>query len=555
MAAEVAQSLTETAEGKQFLSALTDYVREAIVRNKEGGKSNISFSEVLKQSGVEATDIFKIPSMQGALTGEQLKKYEATLDSILNASVQTGVRNGSSVAKTAEELLDYQQQAITEVASNFQTLNDPNASQQAKEQAAMSIKQLSQSNLGDVHDKKSPFVQYREKGPGWFNDDARFEGFDSADLAGLLAEPEQLEAEDYFVTDKLDQRGSTYRENVGNIEYEDLPERKLAQVADIDPRVVGDNELIDPAIADAIVSRWDDPDFLNSIDETGINAIDSSLDYFNELIENDGRDAVSDAIYNRKTRDAIQRQKATIDTALSRLSDRGMGSSGGVLQAYLQGAGMTQQAQFDAAMEAAAAAQERRDSAAESRAIHGNARQMFEEGRAKTMAEAIDKATKERAQMKWDTADQNTDKFTDAADKNFDWAGTQARDNASLADSAYHDEFDAGRQETFARNRNDERVEREVYATGTGGVISDAATQERIDTGNRAAREAGKGAAVGQINTSIDQGVQQQLANQGEDKAPTGWDYASAILSGVPVVSQGIDTISGLASLSEKDKK
>lgn len=552
MAAKTSEELMADAPDS-LTSALTRFAEQAIKHNGGGGKTRMSISDAFKKAGVDPRKFFGVTSMQGRLSGAELQKYDAVVDSILNASYEDGTRNPTAVINGLAELIDYQSAALEEVARNFETLSDPNASKQDKDKARASIDELGQRDMGDRLDPNSPLAGFREKGEAYFNDDARY-ARDPEDLAQMLDDPEQFDAEDYLVADALDQRGRAYRENRQNIDYEDVPTRDLASVADIAAREVGADELIDPAIADYLISKWEDQDFVDNIDMSGQQAMARSLQYFDDVVANDGRDAVTEAHMNRMTREAEMRRRAGVDAALAKLDARGMSGSGGQLQAYLQGAGQSQAAQFDAAMEAAAMAQQRKDAAAEQRAVHGRAMQLLEEGRAKTMADAIDMATRERTQMRWNTEQANADKATNAADQNFEWEGTQARDNARLQDSAYHDQFEGARQEAFARNRDAEASERQIYTTGVGGTLQDSVTRRSVDEGNRAATEAGKAAAVGQVNTATQLGIQQQQVDQQNPDDANFWDYLGAVAGFVPGAAQTIDAVGGLFDDDKKKK-
>ena len=454
---------------KEQQLAVNQYAAAINRRNREhGGRVAVSLDN--ETLGDFAGLLVRVPPPPENLSPEQAAQYQAAVQDILSSTFETGVRNAPSIAESIADFAEYQQQAINQITEDFSTLANPEASAGERQNATQSIRTLAKPRTGDVKDPNSTFANYRANGDSYFNTGQYTADIPPAQRQEALIEaaqgfqgiPTQLNPSDYYRTPGAQQLINQARQDRANIQYNPTPQAQAsyapaasqwqtayapaaaqwqaaqagaaaqwqaAQVAatelaalealrdpassyaQLGARQIWNDELIDSTPVDMVFSEWEDPEYLASISTKGTEALEQGIDYFQELVANDGRDAVSEAYFHAKQQEAEQLRRSTIQAALRDLDARGMAGSGSELQANIQGANQSMKSQFDAAMQAAAIAQQRKDHAAQMQADLGKAHRMMAFGEAATIDDALRQIRMARGQLEFATQENNTGKM------------------------------------------------------------------------------------------------------------------------------------------------
>lgn len=290
-----------------------------------------------------------------------------------------------------------------------------------------------------------------------------------------------------------------------NVQYSSMPTAQAAQVQGPSERRVGSDEMIDDAAIRMITSRWEDPEYFTDIDPRGIDAMNSSLGYFGDLVESEGLDAVSQAHYNRMTGEAEQRRRSTLEAAIQELESRGMGTSGAEFQAQIQGSGQSMKAMYDAALESKALAQQRKDAAAQQQAMVGEAVRKLQFGEAATMEEALRQVGMARGELEFARQQENTATLTGTRESAQRFREAEAVQNAIHQQEANIQNMKEQAAELRAQNRFQEAASLEEYVQRAQAQVEQAKMQNQANIQNMISANT----EYGSRNRSMEEGVLQ----------------------------------------------
>lgn len=490
-------------------TAVNNYAAAINKRNREhGGRVGVSLSN--PTLGIDPRTFINVPNPEGLSPDQQLA-YNNAVKTILESQFKTGLQTGEANAGAIEDFIEFQQSAIAKVADSFEDLNSgDNGKVQTAQQT---INNLVRSDYGDLNDNNSPLENFRREGSSYFQGTNNIAQSPLQQAAyGALEQPTQLNAADYQIGNDirdLVQQSQQARQNISYNQiptasaarlgptttasasqiapiqqiqdpsgrYAATPSMRAAQVAAVpgirDPagnymatpqggaarveyvqprRADYADEMINSAPVDMVFSEFEDPSYYEGIDRSGIDAMGRGMQYFSDLLDNEGHDAVSDAYFHRKQQEAEQNRRANIEAALRDLDTRGMGTGGAALQARVSGANQSMKSQFDAAMESAAMAQQRRDNAAQMQADIGAAHRQILFGEARDMDEALRQVRTTRGQLEFSTQAENTQTITNTREAAQRFEEAKALQNAMMENNMNLANLDARLQAAQQRN-------------------------------------------------------------------------------------------------------
>jgi hypothetical protein len=232
---------------------------------------------------------------------------------------------------------------------------------------------------------------------------------------------------------------------------------------------------------------------------TGRDATTSAIGQYKQLLASGGHDAVSDANMARQLGSAEMHARAMREAAVENAKERGAYTGGAGLQAELSAASDMSREGHTAALESAALAQARRDSATQSMGNLGtnlqttdqnaaNSRNDFNNKQAagqdawsKTYGDWAQTAGEEKADLRGQSATQNWNRTNQNNDQNVTGYNDVMTHNANIPQQMFNNQVTLTGGQTGQLNNAsnvdlDAGKQTKGIAAGVGGIVENAAT-------------------------------------------------------------------------------